>query len=269
MPLLSDSDKVLLGGTPLDAVYLGGAKVWPPAPQGNPAVTFETGVHPSFKISGGGYGHASLDLWSPDEGGYIYQASDGPGDGSATITFALFGEKNPYVEYPAATTTQPSSIPWNLEEPPGKTLQALDALGLVQGQTYIARLTWRITGPPATGGVIGARELTLAVSGPRIFGFDRPSRGWLMPVELANFSSHEIAKFGKDVAPPAGWTTSDLPPQVYAPFRGSTTDQERLWDSIPWRISIALNINSTATEPNTLQIKSLEFVPTGLPPENV
>lgn len=36
MPLLSDSDKVYLGGTALDAVYLGGAKVWPSRPPAQP-----------------------------------------------------------------------------------------------------------------------------------------------------------------------------------------------------------------------------------------
>jgi hypothetical protein len=34
MPLLSDSDNVYLGGTPLNAVYLGGAKVWSSGPAG-------------------------------------------------------------------------------------------------------------------------------------------------------------------------------------------------------------------------------------------
>jgi hypothetical protein len=188
VPLLNDSDKVYLGGTALDAVYLGGAKVWPSGGTQPPAAPM--GYRFATDMEGWVDAYSMGWEWDPAGGaGALHIASTGPVDGSRMC--GLFKG--------AASGTG---------DPGPDTVAELRRIGLVPGTTYTVRFTWWITGAPAAG--LLERHITVYLS---------PANPAFVP---------EISfTYAKGAALPQGPQTSVSEPFVFDPGRDPNTTKWR------------------------------------------
>jgi hypothetical protein len=131
MPLLNDSDKVFLGGTALDAVYLGGAKVWPSGGTQPPAAPMGYRFTTDME---GWEGYTPTVYWVWDAGG---------GSGALRCSATSPVDSNRIVGLYGST---------KYGDPYGPdTIAELQRIGLVPGRTYRATWTWWLTGDLPAG----------------------------------------------------------------------------------------------------------------------
>jgi hypothetical protein len=188
MPLLNDSDKVFLGGTALDAVYLGGAEVWPSGGTQPPAAPmgyrFAADMEGWVDIYNLGWG------WDPAGGaGALHIAATGPVDGSRNV--GLF--KGPVL---------------GSGDPGPDTIAELQRIGLVVGKTYRATWTWWITGGLPTGVLERHMSIEFNVASTAFVP------GWSVRIE-------------KTGTMPVGVQTTVSEPFVFDPARDANTTKWR------------------------------------------
>jgi hypothetical protein len=130
VPLINEADKVYLGGTALDAVYLGGAKVWPSG-----------GTPPAAPM---GYRFtADAEGWD-NTSSIVYWAWDAAGGSGA-----LRCSSTDPVEFNRVVGLYGGA---KFSDPVGPdTILELQRIGLVPGRTYRATWTWWLTGGLPTG----------------------------------------------------------------------------------------------------------------------
>jgi hypothetical protein len=227
--LLNDAAAIYVGSIAAVAVYAGAVKVWPPAgpPPAFAGWDFAAGAD-SFEVE---EGSVSAATWTAADGGYV----------SAPVTAAALGA--------AATLGLDGGPMGRPENPRGLTGTRLEAHGLVPGRTYTMRITYRVTGPAATG--VGARSVRVAIDGESQPGTPFTG-GW-----VALDAGLTVQEWPKGTDPDGQWHTFDLAPVVYQPPPDTQTDA-RAW--LPWRPAVTLHVNSGGGDVRTLDLGQVEFI---------